>query len=132
MKYISVVMTASYPRSELVSRGSVLKFVVDQSSVGISNLSTLKNTGKFVCEKSGIYMVSVSIMSYTDGARFYIYLNGNVISSTYIGAHTEGWWHTGTVVIARQLQIDDSLWVQTSGLHINHGLDSSFTIVKVK
>lgn len=124
-------MTASYPRSETVSSGSVLKFVVDQFSVGISNLSAVNNTGKFVCEKSGIYMVSVSIMSNTNTARFYIYLNGNRISSTYIGQHS-GWWHTGTVVIARQLQIGDSLWVQTNGIHINQGLDSSFTIVKVK
>lgn len=133
VKYISVAITAHYPRYENVISGSVMKFDDVQFIVGINNLSDFKSTGKFVCGKSGLYMISVSIMSYTSGAQFVIVLNGKGISSTYISFHDGNKWHTGTDVIAEQLQIGDNVWVQsTSNMFINNGLYSSFTIIKVK
>ncbi|CAC5421371.1 unnamed protein product [Mytilus coruscus] len=129
---MEVAITAFYPRIETVRSNSILKFDSVPFSIGINNLSTFKSTGKFQCEKRGIYMISVSILSETNGAIFNIYLNGNQISATHIAEHGADHWHTCTVVIARQLQISDSLWVQTSGIYIHSGLFSCFTIIKVK
>ncbi|XP_076071317.1 uncharacterized protein LOC143042749 [Mytilus galloprovincialis] len=126
-----VAISANYQGYESVSSGSVLKFDNVIFSVGINNLSTFKSTGKFVCKHNGLYMISVSIMSNTNGARFYIYLNGNSISSTYIANQEKGWWHTGTVVVSRQLKINDMLWVQTNGIFV-HSTYSQLTIMKVK
>lgn len=132
MIYISVAITAFYQNTKTVSSGSVLTFDDVNFSVGITNLLTFKGTGKFVCEQSGLYMISVSILSQTNGANFYIYRNGNQISTTHIAQPGKNFWHTGTVTIAWQLELRDSVWVQTDGIKIHGGSYSKFTIIKVK
>lgn len=113
----------------------ILKFSDVKLSVGLNNLSTYKNTGKFVCETKGLYMISPSILADQSGAQFYIFLNGNLISETYIVYNSNNpstFRNTGTVVLVQQLLPNDSLWVYNPGYHMYGGLYSTLTIVKVK
>lgn len=127
-------MTAN-PASPQFKAG-IIKFDDVKFSVGINNLSTFKSTGKFTCETGGIYLISASIMSYTNNAFYYIYLNGYQISFTqiaYSSSPPSTMYHTGTVVLARQLRPNDVVWVQQNiDFYIYHALLSTLTIVKVK
>lgn len=129
--YFSVATTAHL--TSTTSTGDILKFDDVKLSVGISNLSEYKSTGKFICEGKGLYMISSSIRSNTNGAEYYIYLNIKQISLTKIGQNypSSTTYHTGTVVLALQLLPSDSVWVQNPGYSIQGGLWCTLTIVKV-
>lgn len=132
--FISVVMNAQLVSSS--TKAGIIKFDDVKFSAGINDLSAYKSTGKFTCETGGIYLISASIMSNTNVADYYIYLNGNQISKTYIGYTSSPpslMYHTGTVVLARQLRPNDSVWVYSdSDYYMYNGLLSTLTIVKVK
>lgn len=126
-------MTAHPSRNIETSSGAIMKFDDVKYSIGITNVSAYKNTGKFVCELEGIYIISASVMSYTNGAEYYIYLNGNTISDTYIGNHSGKFDHTGAVTFVRKLNPNDKVWLVASGSwHFYGGWYSKFTIIKIK
>ncbi|VDI62281.1 Hypothetical predicted protein [Mytilus galloprovincialis] len=118
------------------TKTGIIKFDNVQFSVGINDLSTYKSTGRFTCETGGIYLISASIVSNINGAYYYIYLNGNQISQTSIGFSSSPpstMYHTGTIVLARQLRPNDSVWVYAGGNnYVQGGVLSTLTIVKVK
>lgn len=117
------------------TNGGIIKFEDITFSVGINNLALYKGTGKFTCEKGGLYLISVSIFSTTNNAAYYIYLNGNVISYTRIAylSSRPSMEHTGTAVVALQLRHNDSVWVYyPTTYHIQGSLWSTFTIIKLK
>lgn len=122
--------------SSIPLKSGIIKFDTVAFSVGINNISAFKNNGKFVCEKEGLYLFSVSMESFTNNAKFLIYLNDNVISYTMIGYNSNipsAMKNTGTAVHALQLHLKDSVWVQYSNsYYTTTGDGSSFTIVKIK
>lgn len=129
--FISVVMTA-HPSSTSTTAG-IIKFDNVAFSVGIANLSAFKSSGKFVCKKEGLYLFSVSIYSSSNDAHFYMYLNDNMISGTWIGHNPSQMQNTGTVVHALQLHLYDSVWVNNpSTYYVEGGLWSTLTIAKIK
>lgn len=86
MKYMSFsVAVTAHLTSTTTTTGSILKFDNVRFSVGINDLAAFKSTGKFVCERKGLYMISSSIRSDSNDAHYYIYLNGNAISYTITG-----------------------------------------------
>lgn len=107
----------------------VMKFNSVNFNVGFNNISTFVDTGKLVIEKSGLYMISVSVISDTNGAEFYMYKNGQLQSLTRI---SDGHWNTGTHVLALQLHNGDNIWVNTNFIHVSTGSYNSFSIIKVK
>ncbi|VDI03667.1 Hypothetical predicted protein [Mytilus galloprovincialis] len=129
-----VVMTA-HPSSSSTKTG-IIKFDNVAFSVGIANLSAFKSSGKFVCEKEGLYLFSVSIVSATNHAYFSMYQNNNVLSYTYIGYNSNNpstLRYTGTAVHALQLRLNDSVWVYYDvPFHVESGFWSTFTIAKIK
>ncbi|XP_063448446.1 uncharacterized protein LOC134727979 [Mytilus trossulus] len=134
MKKISerVAMTA-YLSSTGTITSTVMKFDNVMFSVGITNLSSYKNTGKFTCEREGLYLISASVMSYTSGAQYYISLNGNIISYTRIGDHIGNNYFTGAVTITRELNPNDQVWLYASGtIYLVGDLYSKLTIIKIK
>lgn len=126
-------MTAHPSRSRDISAGAIMKFDDVQYSVGVANVSAYENTGKFTCELEGLYIVSASVMSYTSGARYFIKLNGNVISETYIGDHSGSNYFTGAVTVTRKLNPADQVWLEAYGSwNFYGGMYSKFTIIKIK
>ncbi|CAC5389015.1 unnamed protein product [Mytilus coruscus] len=99
---LSVVEIAMTAHPVFIStKSGIIKFDNVRFSVGINDLSAYKSTGKFTCETVGIYLISAAILSNTNGARYYIYLNGNPISDTHIGyssSSPSAMYHTSTVV----------------------------------
>lgn len=97
-----------------VEVGSIIKFTNVKFSTGINNLSGYKSSGKFVCEKDGLYLISATVMySWNDG-EFYTYVNGKMYTQSY--KHQESyWWHSSTAIIAIEPYTNDTVWVQTGG-----------------
>ncbi|CAG2221557.1 unnamed protein product [Mytilus edulis] len=118
------------------SSPGILKFDNVKFSVGMSNLSSYKSTGKYICEKAGLYLISASIRTNTNNGYFDMYLNGNKISSTVISYNHNNptyMYFTGTVVQAIQLRANDSMWVYSpNSAMVQSGLWSTLTILKVK
>lgn len=106
-----------------------MKFNSVNLNVGFNNISTFIDTGKLVIEESGLYMISVSVISDTNGAEFSMYKNGQLQSLTLI---SHGHWNTGTHVLALQLHHGDNIWVYTNSIHVSSGSCNSFSIIKVK
>lgn len=126
-------MTA-HPSTSMLKAGTI-KFDDVLFSVGINNLSAYKNTGKFICEKSGLYLISTSIYSMDNNAQYKIYLNDIEISYTRIGYNSNNptMVHTGSVVVVLNLRLNDSLWVYNFGnFHVQGGKWSTLTIAKIK
>lgn len=61
---------------------TIMAFDDVKFSLGITNLSTFRNTGKFTFEHGGLYIISASVLSITDNAYYFISLNGNDILRT--------------------------------------------------
>ncbi|CAC5421154.1 unnamed protein product [Mytilus coruscus] len=118
------------------SSGYQLKFPVIKSSVGISNLSSVQKSGSFICEKKGLYLVTVTVMVCSRGdSRFYIYKNNKEFMEYYIGRSdgSKEDCHSGTGTAVVELHVDDSLNIRNvdsrSSLYENW---SSFSAVKIR
>ncbi|CAC5388501.1 unnamed protein product [Mytilus coruscus] len=122
-----VALMSYFPGGDQQISG-ILKFSDVKFSVGINKLSAYKSTGKFECEMSGIYLVSASIVGKTKHANMNINLNGNIISYTRI---SEGYWQTGTAVLAVQLLNNDKLWVEVQNMMLSGDKFAVFSILKV-
>ena len=70
-------MTACASVDGVTTHDGVIRFDQLRSHVGIADLSTIRSTGTFTCEKAGMYQVSVVINTPTDHARFSTHVNGN-------------------------------------------------------
>ncbi|VDI69475.1 Hypothetical predicted protein [Mytilus galloprovincialis] len=126
-----VAMTA-HPSTQGTISNTIMKFDDVKYSVGITNLSSFKTTGKFTCEHEGLYLISASVTSYTSGAQYYIRLNGNDISYTYIGQHSGGYAFTGAVTVTRKLNPNDQVWLYAAGSwYLYSGIPSKLTIIKI-
>ncbi|XP_071177278.1 uncharacterized protein [Mytilus edulis] len=129
-----VAMTA-HPSTSGTVAGTIIKFDDVKFSLGVTNLASYNNIGKFTCEHDheGLYLISASVMSYTNHAFFYIYLNGNSISETYIGDHSATYIHTGAVTVTQKLKLNDQVWLYAPGSwYLFGGLYSTLTIIKIK
>ncbi|CAG2228743.1 unnamed protein product [Mytilus edulis] len=127
-----VAMTAFVSTYLSVSIGSVVKFSDVKFSEGMGDLSTFKSTGKFKCERSGLYILSVTLEFDVNGSEFYINVNGKVFTKNY-KQQQSGWWHSSSAVIAIELNTNDTVWVQVGvkATHVRDGLHSRFTIIKI-
>ncbi|VDI63477.1 Hypothetical predicted protein [Mytilus galloprovincialis] len=128
-----VAMTAFVSSgSTLQAAASAVQFSRIFFSVGISNLTLYKTSGKFKCEKRGLYTISVTITMSGNTGEFYIFVNGKKITSSYKYQSTS-WWHSSSTTISLQLQVNDSVWIQTNNvMNVRGESYSHFTIVKVK
>ncbi|CAC5421385.1 unnamed protein product [Mytilus coruscus] len=128
-----VAMTAFVPvDTSRLSVGSVVKFSDVKFSIGIRTPSSFKNTGKFVCEKSGLYIVSASMEMNYDFSEFHIDVNSKVFTKN--SKHNSDYWHSTSVSIAIELNTNDTVWIQIShtSANIRGDLHSRFTIIKIQ
>ncbi|CAC5421362.1 unnamed protein product [Mytilus coruscus] len=127
-----VAMTAHPSLGRRISN-TIMKFDDVKYSVGVSKLSTYMTTGKFACEHEGLYLISASVMSHTNSARYYIVLNGDNISQTYIGQQSGSTVFTGAVTVTRELNLHDKVWLYAEGSwYLYNGLFSKLTVIKIK
>ncbi|CAC5402473.1 unnamed protein product [Mytilus coruscus] len=131
-----VGFTAFGASSGTRSSGYQLKFQFIKSSIGISNLSSMKNNGTFICEKKGLYLIVVTVMVCSKGdSAFRIYKNNQQYMYYFIGRsdHSKEDCHSGTGTAVVELHVNDALNVR----NVNDDVRlfesySSFSAVKLK
>ncbi|XP_063402011.1 uncharacterized protein LOC134686271 [Mytilus trossulus] len=123
-----VALTACHSSYSSVSASTVVQFSNIKTNIGITDLSSYKSTGKFVCTVAGLYHVSAVMMSNTDAALYYIYKNNDTMITTYYGkVHN---YQTRTRVLVTMLDAGDEITVRTGGSQYIFEY-SCFTIVKL-
>lgn len=110
--------------------GNVIRFNNIRLSVGIANISAFKNTGKFVCEKEGLYLMAATVASNVY-SNFCTHQGNTQVSCTEIGQHTGNAWHSGTSVATLHLLVNDNVFVST-GSTIESAPWTQFTLIKIR
>lgn len=135
---IIVAVTSCAPHSIKYNSGEIIKFSDVKLSNGIGNIDKFRSSGKFTCEKQGLYLVGAYINSYSFGAQFKIVRNGNMISQVHFRPDSipkgTSSLHTGTGVIAVQLNVKDTLNVKAgyTNMYVIGSGYSCLTVIKVK
>lgn len=100
----------------------------------MNNIASLRTSGKFTNEVKGLYLISAWIHTSTNYGCFHIFKNQMVIGSTVFNYISNSLTieHTGTAVVAVELQIGDSVRIQTGkSMYIHSSGHSCFTIAKL-
>lgn len=110
--------------------GTVIRFNNVRSSIGITNISAFKSSGKFICEKEGLYLTAASVAS-SQSSSFCIN-NGNTrVSCTENGIFSGSYWHSGTSVAILHLKVNDNVHVVSSYV-VEASYWTQFTLIKIK
>lgn len=134
--FISVGFTAIGSGYGTRSPGYQLKFPVIKSSVGITNLSSMKTNGTFICEKKGLYLITVTVMVCSAGdSEFKIYKNNQLYMNYYVGRsdRSKQDCHSGSGTAVVELHSYDTLNVRNSlgGVEMYESY-ASFSAAKLK
>jgi hypothetical protein len=115
---------------------AAIPFTNIKTAYGVRDVVNFKTTGKFVCEKQGLYLISAQIMSTTKGAEFGIIQNGQELALVQIvpfhDSDTHN-YHTGTGLAVAHLNQNDQIWIEVRhyDMHI-FGQESCLNIIKVR
>lgn len=127
-------MTACVSKSDTKPNGYIVKFDDVRTQVGINNIASFRTSGKFTNEVKGLYLISAWIHTSTNYGRFHIFKNEMVIGSTVFNYISNSLTieNTGTVVVAVELQIEDTMRIQTARtMNVIGSRQSCFTIAKL-
>ncbi|VDI57013.1 Hypothetical predicted protein [Mytilus galloprovincialis] len=131
-----VAVTSCAHRTQTYNSGKIITFSNVKMSNGIGNVNNFKSSGKFTCEKPGLYLIGVYIVSYTKNSEFHIMKNGINVSRVYVRPYlnsADDNHHTGTGIIAVQLDVNDTLNINAySKMQVLGSAYSCMTIIKVK
>lgn len=123
------MMTSCAISDYTVSSGDAILFPDVRVQVGIDNMSTYLSTGKFVCSKPGLYLVSTWVLVPHGSSSFiYIYLNNKWVARSFTSNSNH--YDTGIATVALELQINDKVSIR----HDNSRVDSygtCMTVVKI-
>lgn len=122
-------MTA-YSNGDISS--NIVKFPHILTSTGISDITSFKSTGKFVCEFPGLYFISSYIRT-NDGAHsYFLKKNSDTISysATTIWPGSTGSTTTG-ISAAVDCQKNDELYLLLSTSISIQSTWSCFTVLKI-
>lgn len=84
-----------------------------------------KTQGNFCVKKE------VCTLCRHDGSELHIYVNGKEFTKS--SKHNNGYWHSDSVLIAIELNTNDTLWVQmgVTPTQIRGDFHSRFTVIKI-
>ncbi|VDI83336.1 Hypothetical predicted protein [Mytilus galloprovincialis] len=113
--------------------GQIMQFPNTKTSVGFNHVAEFFKTGKFTCEKSGVYLFSVHIAHYGPAdSSFELQRNGEMISRVMIvsGTHSSAYYSgSGTVVV--QINAGDTLFAMANRNVNNAASYSCFTVIRI-
>ena len=120
-----------------VQSGDIIRFPDIVTIYGISDNTkhSFIKTGKFSCEKAGLYLVTVSVMSLSPNACFNIKKDGQLLRSVQVTPHSN-WinnYHTGTGSVVVMLDAGENVYskaIQATKIHHENGY-SCMTITKI-
>ncbi|XP_063426900.1 uncharacterized protein LOC134710467 [Mytilus trossulus] len=132
----TVALTACFVY-DTTSEAGTIKFPAIKTAIGITDLSGFQNTGKFTCDKSGIYIFSVFIAH--DGKDYFEYFmnkNTNSLSRVIVSGDTQSstphTYHTGSGTVVVQMDVGDTLHASMTSSEEIEGRYSCLTVIKIR
>ncbi|CAC5386305.1 unnamed protein product [Mytilus coruscus] len=119
-----VAITSCAPRTLIFDKSDIIKFSDVKLSNGIGNVENFKSSGTFTCEKPGLYLVGVKIMSHINYVQAEIRKNGHLLSSVNPVLKNKGdnnKFHIGTDIMVVQLNTNDTLYITSYFVQPSNG-----------
>lgn len=120
-----------------VEKGDIIRFPDIATIYGISDntKNSFIQTGKFTCEKAGLYLVTVSVMSLSYNACFNIKRDGQLLRNVQVVPHSSSSnnFHTGTGSVVVMLDVGETVYsnvIETMTFH-HENRYSCMTITKI-
>ncbi|CAC5417771.1 unnamed protein product [Mytilus coruscus] len=114
--------------------GSLVDFTDVRQLYGIKNIDDFKKAGKFTCQSSGLYLLSVYINSFSPGSKYRLLKNNTELGRIQIAPDRDqgtSSWHTGSGVAVAMLKVNDTMSIQAWSSVYIAGLYSCITIIKL-
>ncbi|CAC5366331.1 unnamed protein product [Mytilus coruscus] len=113
-----------------ISNGNVFPFKHVLTSNGISDLSSVKNSGIFTCEKDGFYLVYFFLTSKTSVCRMSLYKNANLKARASKSSDIN--YQSQSLLVFLKLQSGDTLSVKAEAdVSDWGGVESMFSVLQV-
>lgn len=112
--FVAALTSCVHTDGEVYTGGKIIPFSNVKTRFGISDsiVTALSSSGKFKCEKPGLYLISAFIMSGSTGyTRFNFYRNNDIVSAVFPSVDS-GNYQTSTFLILQYLDINDSLYIK--------------------
>ncbi|XP_071122613.1 putative leucine-rich repeat-containing protein DDB_G0290503 [Mytilus edulis] len=115
-----------------VAASAVIPFKQVHISHGINDITSIRNEGKFTCEKSGLYLISVYVATNANAAGYYyVYKNNQVVATAY--RHPQSYIITLTAIVTERLQTNDTVFVRNGPeMYVYGGSESAFSIIQIR
>lgn len=113
--FVAALTSCVHTDGEVYNGGKIIPFSNVKTRFGSSDsiVTALSSSGKFKCEKPGLYLISAFIMSGSTGyTRFNFYRNNDMVSAFFPSVDS-GNYQTSTFLILQYLDINDSLYIKT-------------------
>ncbi|CAG2196858.1 unnamed protein product [Mytilus edulis] len=126
------VVLSAWLSGETVASSAVIPFKQVHTSHGINDITSIGNEGKFTCEKSGLYLISVYVATNANAAGYYyhVYKNNQRVATAY--RHPQSYIITVTVIVAERLQTNDTVYVKNAQqMYVYGGSKSAFSIIQI-
>ncbi|CAG2233453.1 unnamed protein product [Mytilus edulis] len=119
-----------------------MKFSKVINSYGFQNTSALQNDGKFICEKPGLYLFIVTLMSKDSNSRFNIVLHDTAgkfhflakvqIAPVYKSSSTIDMYHSGTGSAVIQLNTNDIMYIEPKDIRHTYTNMNCISVMKLR
>ena len=128
--FISVAITACVNSTVSVPRWSLIPFQDVKTAMGITHIDAFKTSGKFTCERSGVYLIAAFVQSNTHENGFTIYKNNKALGDAF-GSLT-GEYETATAIVIESVTANDTISIQSRrAMEIFNSYESCLSILQV-
>ncbi|XP_071122918.1 putative leucine-rich repeat-containing protein DDB_G0290503 [Mytilus edulis] len=126
-----VVLSARLTFGGTVAASAVIPFKRVHTSHGINDITSIRNEGKFTCEKPGLYLISVFVATNANDAGYYnVYKNSQVVAIAY--RHQQSYVITFTAIVTERLQTNDTVFVRNGPeMYVYAPYESTFSIIQI-
>ncbi|CAC5364440.1 unnamed protein product [Mytilus coruscus] len=114
-----------------VPRYGVIPFKSVYTSHGVKNLTSVRTSGKFICEDAGTYLISVFVSTGSHVPGYYnIYINAGSIAYAY--TDYESYQHTSSAAIVTNLHKGDTIFIRNGPEIIVQNNGSNLSIIQIR
>lgn len=133
MIFVCFTVAASlYPVEQTYKSGSIIMFNSIRTSTGVNNerLADIRNKGYFTCDKPGIYLIAISLVTHSPGIIVFLYKNSLGVKEIRLTHDSTD--ETTTLTLLLQLNVGDTLKMRPASDVYIHGKGcSELTILKI-
>ena len=128
--FISVAITACVNSTVSVPQWSLIPFQDVKTAMGITHIDAFKTSGKFTCERSGVYLIAAFVQSNTHENGFTIAKNNQGIADAFDSLTGE--YETATAIVIESVTVNDTISIHSRrAMKIFNSYESCLSILQV-